>query len=391
MKNNLLQLFYEKYYNKQDTMYRLPLSENPEDFWKKELRLRKENALLLPLHSFDGHQYYYNRTPEFVKAANEIMALVLEESELDNMEEYAFSSMMDEAMFSSAIEGANSTKERLSEMVCQSKKPKNKDEKMVINNYRALEFVKANLDERIDEDFIEKVGEILTEGTFDEGEKSGFRDGIVQVVSHTGDVVYIAPDAKYVKPMIKELVAYINDPAIHPIEKAAVAHVFFVTVHPFFDGNGRTARALSYAVLLKAGYSMINLVPISGILSAERGKYYKSIMSSQNPENGYDFTYFVEYYTVLLAKTMCAQQGKMKAIAKYTMLVKDGKIDPDSRIAQGAYWLTNEMITTITAEKWKNKFAVSFETARKDLFYLEKIGFVNVRTEGRKMFFDVTS
>ena len=59
------------------------------------------------------------------------------------------------------------------------------------------------------------------------------------------------------------------------------------------------------------------------------------------------------------------------------------------RLVRGATWVIDEEITTITTEKWKNKFKVSFETARQDLLRLEEAGLLKKRTVGRKNYFDV--
>ena len=76
----------------------------------------------------------------------------------------------DEAFYSSVIEGAHTTKKRTKELVEKGLEPKNKDERMVLNNYKALMFILENLHRDIDEDIIIKIYQKVTEGTLDEEE-----------------------------------------------------------------------------------------------------------------------------------------------------------------------------------------------------------------------------
>ena len=383
----LIETFYDQYTNKQETMYRLPMSVDIEDFWPEELERREREAIILPLHSFDGEPYYYNRTDRFLKAADEITAMARTNPALNVITEIGKESMIDEAFYSSSIEGAFSTKEDAHRLIESGKEPKSKDGRMIANNYSALQFVIEHLDDQVDDDLIIKIADILTEGTLDGGPIKEYRNDAVYVVSRRGKIEYTAPEAKSVKPMMGELCAYLNDPMIHPVEKAVIAHIYFVIVHPFFDGNGRTARALTYMVLLKAGYDFFRLIPISGILSENRSRYYKAIRSSQDPANGHDLTYFSDHYSKVLADTLKATERRIDIMEKLRSV--EGILDPpfDARLLKGARWMAAEDIPTITAAKWQKKFGVSFETARKDLIELEQLGFLTRRKQGHKVFF----
>ncbi len=386
---NLIKTFFDQYTTREETMYRLPFGRNIASFWEEELSYRKEHAVKLPLHSWDGKEYFYVQTADFLAAADSITKMARQMIPDPLFGEGFNENLADEAYFSSAIEGAYSTREKARAFIESGKEPVNKDERMILNNYHALQFVMENLDYGINEGSIIHIGELLTEGTEDASFTPGYRNAPVTILNPIGEKIYTAPDAKYVSPMMDELLAYLDDRSVHPIEKAVIAHVFFVTVHPFFDGNGRTARALTYSILLKAGYDFFRFVPISGILSQERSRYYKTLRACQDPENGYDFTYFSNFYAGCLSRTLHSVQTRLSGMKLYRNAAE--KLDPekDARILKGAYWLVSNDIKTISAEKWKNKFGVSFETARKDLLKLEEIGFFQKRTEGHKVFFDI--
>lgn len=389
VEENLIEFFFDHYTTREETMYRLPFGRSIDSFWEEELNYRKERAVNLPLYSWDGKEYFYVQTADFLTAADSITKMARQMPPDPVFREGFNENLADEAYFSSAIEGAFSTREKAHALIESGKEPVNKDERMILNNYHALQFVMENLDYGINEGTIIHIGELLTEGIEDASFTPGYRNGPVYILSPIGEKIYTAPDAKYVRPMMDELLAYLNDRSVHPIEKAVIAHVFFITVHPFFDRNGRTARALTYSILLKAGYDFFRLVPISGILSQERSRYYKTLRACQDPENGYDFTYFSNFYAGCLSRTIHSVQARLCGMEFYRNI--SGKLDSekDARILKGAYWMVSNDVKTISAEKWKNKFGISFETARKDLLTLEEIGFFKKRTEGHKVFFDI--
>jgi Uncharacterized conserved protein len=382
----LLEYFYNNYYGKKEMSYRLPLSVQIEDIWPEELELRKSKGIMLPLHSFDGKQYWYCQTDGIVKKIDSLSEKArANEAQIEEPEDnYA---LIDEAYYSSAIEGAYSTRQEARNLIQNRKKPKDLSEKMIINNYSALKFVLDNLDSSINESIILEIGRKLTEGTLEKGLKFGYRDGGVQVISPSQEIVYTAPDKKYIMPMMHELIAFINEPYVNPIIKAAVTHIFFVTVHPFFDGNGRTARALSYMILLKEGYQIFRNCPISGLMENERSGYYKSIQASQNIENGYDFTYFIEYYSKMLLRSIEKADEEIKNRQQLNRIITAFDDGTDNRIVKGAQWLIESDIESITADKWSKKFKVSFETARTDLMKLEKEGLLIKETVGRKIIY----
>lgn len=142
-------------------------------------------------------------------------------------------------------------------MIEKSLKPKNKSEKMIMNNFYALKFILDNLHKPLNEDIILEVYRILVKDTLNEDEiVEKYRTGFVGVWD-TKELKYTynAPDHNLVQPLMNSLVDFINNNNdFHPLIKACIIHFYFVYIHPFFDGNGRTARAISYMYLLQQGY-----------------------------------------------------------------------------------------------------------------------------------------
>ena len=352
--------------------------------------MRKEKAVILPLHSATGELFWYVPTDKMLKAGDSLAQLARYDS-TDTLPQYAHDEgVMDEAFYSSAVEGAYSTRVKAREFIQSGNPPRTNDEQMILNNYRALRFALDHLDSPINEAVVLEIARILTEGSAETTHALGWRDGPVQVVSGRQEVVYTAPDADKIRPMLNDLFAFIAAEDIHPVIKACVAHICFVTIHPLFDGNGRTARALAYMILLQAGYDFFRQVPISGLLAQERTRYYKAVRASQDVNNGYDFTYFMEYYAEMLLRSVSGIHERVNEKAKLDQLrAETSSFAGGERLASGLEWLYAKGFDSVTSEKWKDKFGVSFETARKDLIWLAEHGYLSVRKSGHKVFFDV--
>ena len=389
-KQELLDYFIENYYPRQEIVYRLPMSVPISEFWPEELLYRRNRAVTLPLRASDGESFWYVPTGKLLQAGDALSQVARYESTYALPQYGHDESIIDEAYYSSAIEGAYSTRAKAHELIQSGRQPETKDERMIINNYEALRFVLDHLDTPINEALVLEVARILTEGTLDPDTKPGWRDGPVQVVSGRQEVVYTAPDADKIRPMLDDLFAFLALDDIHPVIKACAIHIYFVTVHPLFDGNGRTARALAYMILLQAGYDFFRQIPISGLLAQERSRYYKSVRASQNPVNGNDFTYFMEYYTDMLLRSISEIHHHMDGKMKVEQLRKEAAaLASADRLCAGLEWLYRKGFRSITTDKWKDQFKVSFETARKDLSWLAEKGYLTARTSGHRKFFDV--
>ena len=389
-KQELILHFIENYYPRQEIVYRLPISLPISEFWPEELAYRRDHAINLPLRTASGESFWYVPTKKLL-ASGDGLAQVVRYEDTNTLPQYSHETgIMDEAFYSSAIEGAYSTRAKAHELIQSGKAPETKDERMIVNNYEALRFVLDHLDTPINEAITLEISRILTEGTLENGTKPGWRDGPVQVVSGRQEIVYVAPAADKIRPMLDDLFAFLALEDVHPVIKACAVHIYFVTIHPLFDGNGRTARALAYMILLQAGYDFFRQIPISGLLAQERSKYYKTIRASQNPENGNDFTFFMEYYADMLLRSISDIHSHMNEKMRVEELRKEAaSLASVDRLCSGMEWLFSKGFDTVTTDKWKDKFKVSFETARKDLTWLADKGYLTARTAGHKKYFDV--
>ena len=189
--------------------------------------------------------------------------------------------------------------------------------------------------------------------------------------------------------MMADLLDFIKQSELHPLFKACIAHFYFVYIHPFTDGNGRTARALSLMMLLRTGYDFFRFFSVSGIIAEERGSYYKAMRNVE--ASGSDMTYFVDAYSAILAKSVDKMEKHLlhHVLAEKTIkhLEAGGRLN--ERQMKGARWLLEGKSAQVTVEAWKKKFQTATETARQDLLALCDEGFLEKTTEGRKAVFHV--
>ncbi len=209
--------------------------------------------------------------------------------------------IQEEAITSSQLEGASTTREVAKEMLRKNLPPKDKSQRMILNNYLLMKKAIERKDEELSIEFILELHEIATRGAIDNHAEPGeLRDNNNIVVSDLyGEVIFRPPDHTTLKERLIDLCEFANtdhgqsDRAnfIHPIIKAIILHFMIAFIHPFGDGNGRTARALFYWSILRSGYWLFEYVSISKFIQEKRGDYDKAFIYTETDE--FDLTYFI--------------------------------------------------------------------------------------------------
>lgn len=393
MNEQLLKDYFEKYLNKKEIMYRLPAPISIEEFWKELLKYRKSFSREIILKDQKGQPFWFaiNKASQGkIDYINKFAFIDLFNAIPDEISESIIKDVLiDEAFNSSVIEGAFSTRKRTKEIIRKNISPVNKDEQMIINNYKALEYVLENLHMRIDEKVILEIYKIVTFNTLDkEDVAEKYRNDKVYVWDESRqENIYEAPKHEAVKGLMNELISFINndEDGIHPIIKAFIIHFIFVYIHPFFDGNGRTARALSFMYLLKNGYSYFKFFSISSVLKEERTKYYKAIKDVEEYDS--DLTYFINYMAEMTVKAIDMTWALFKKEFAYKIIkhkLAEKKAFIPQRIDKALQQYLKKDISFLTVEEHQKKFKTSYETARTDLNTLEALGVFEKTKEGKK-------
>ncbi|AGL01828.1 hypothetical protein Desgi_2415 [Desulfoscipio gibsoniae DSM 7213] len=381
-------------------MYRLPSELKIYDFWPMILEYRKKHGKEITLKDQQGNNFWYCSLPYMDKMAmidNSAKFHVVERIKTifkkspKIAKDYLVDALIDEAFNSSVIEGAFSTKKRTVELVSKKIKPVNNSEQMILNNYKALEYVLENLHRTIDENIILEIYRIITYNTLKEDDvvKKYRNDSVVIWDSGTQKVIYEGPNYIEVPKMMRDLVEFINtDQDMHPIEKASIIHFYFVYVHPFFDGNGRTSRALQYMYLLQQGYDFFKFFSISTIIRDQKMKYYKSIQNVE--EYNSDLTYFINFNTSMIINSIVAVIDRLgKELGKHFIIseLENNGVFLSERVKKCLFFFIRTEKDYISIDDYKKKHKVSYETARQDLNKLESAGIFKKVKIGKKYIF----
>jgi Fic family protein len=290
---------------------------------------------------------------------------------------------MEEAIASSQIEGAVITRKKAKEMLRKNAKPSNKSELMIVNNYQTIKHIVEIKDSPLTRENFFEIHRLITNQTLDNSDDEGkFRDNdeINVVDSIDGEIVYTPPSFEDVPLLIDELILFFNtidnSKFIHPIIKGCIIHFMIGYIHPFVDGNGRTARALFYWFLLKNGYWLTEYLSISRLIVKSKNQYAMAYLHTEIDEN--DLTYFIEYKikTMRLAFEELTTYISRK-IAEKKQVVSFQKISGvNERQAVILKWLNEEPDLLFNVKEIETRFNISNQTARTDLQGLAEMGFL---------------
>ncbi|MGL1957718.1 MAG: Fic family protein [Colwellia sp.] len=268
-----------------------------------------------PISLLDEHDKLFNISSvslqaKLYKIDKEVTLEHLQLSENDRKFHLVKGVLMEEAISSAQLEGAATTRKVAKEMLETDREPRDMSERMVVNNWRLIEAAYDFKDIDLTPEMIMKFNEIATDGVIENGHIAGqFRtdDVLVRNIS-TNEIIHEAPPPASIMKIINGLCDYANSEHgsgsdfVHPIVKACILHFMIGYIHPFMDGNGRTARALFYWFILKHGYENFKYISISSLLKDAPAKYVKSYICTETDEN--DLTHFVDYQLTVILQAL---------------------------------------------------------------------------------------
>lgn len=304
---------------------------------------------------------------------------------------YLLGSIMEESIASSQIEGAITSRVVAKEMLRKERPPRNVSERMIVNNYQAIQYIDAHKSDRLTVEGLLTVHRLMTDQTLDNAEEAGqFRqhDNIHVVDAIDGEVIHTPPASSIIPAFAAELCQFFNDEApdyfLHPVVKASIIHFLIGYFHPFTDGNGRTARALFYWYLLRKGYWLTEYLSISRVIKDSRMQYYRAFQYAELDEN--DLTYFVLYQVKTLSKAYDELKNYLarKQKEKQAVLALQRTEHLSPRQAQIVEWVRQELTTVLSAKEVENRLGISNQTARTDIQALIKAGYLEELFINRK-------
>ncbi len=315
----------------------------------------------------------------------------------DARRQYLVNSLMEEAIRSSQLEGANTTRRVAKELLRTGREPKDRSERMIANNYRALRWMREEMGDTLTPAAVLELHRIVTEGTLDDPSASGRLqrpdEDRVAVVDQDGSLLHSPPPAEQLPVRLVAMCAFANAPDdddqfIHPVIRGILLHFWLAYDHPFEDGNGRTARVLFSWYLRSRGYWLVEYLSISKILRQAHGKYKRSFLETESDER--DATYFILYQLEVIEQAI-------EQLHRY-LDRKVAEVRSVERLIRGSRGFNHRQLALLgdalrnpdgiyTFGSHATSHGVTHETARTDLRDLAARGVLDIQRAGRRYLF----
>ena len=384
-----------------------PEGHSSEQWWASIKFARKQMYKCIGISDPEGKQFVFLHTDEMLETLHWLdqnaSGMIGSHQPIVNSQmknTYLIRSLIEEAITSSQLEGASTTWRVAKEMLRQERKPSDKNEQMIYNNYIAMQFIREFKQEKLTSEMLLELQKILTEDTLEEEHHAGcFRTmkDDVSVVSDRGDTLHIPPAANLLTQRINNVCHFANEitsqPFIHPIIKSIILHFLLGYEHPFVDGNGRTARALFYWSAAQQNYWLMEFISISRIIKKAPLKYGKAYLYTESDEN--DLTYFIIYQLEIIKEAIndlyIYIDKKSKEIASAEELFLSSAQLRDRlnyrQLALIKHAMKHPGFIYKIAEH-QNSHGIAYQTARTDLLDLsDKFNFLNKETKGKGFIF----
>jgi Fic family protein len=329
-----------RYLHWDELRHRRPPADLTHRQWWFGIRTLRQRRTLA-LRGADGEPFTYGvpdeaqRVLHFIdqRCAGEV---AMEEVVIDDSQarrRYLVNSLMEEAIRSSQLEGAATSRQVAKELLRSGREPRDRGEQMILNNYRALTFMRDEAGEQLTPDLVLTLQRILTEGTLDEPDAAGRlqrpgEERVVVVDVDRGTILHAPPPAAELPARLQALCDFANEPDdgeqfVHPVVRAILLHFWLAYDHPFVDGNGRTARALFYWHMRTRGYWLAEYLSISRILRNGPRDYTRAFLYTESDEG--DTTYFLLHQLDVIERAVhefhAYLQRKMKEVRDVESLI----------------------------------------------------------------------
>ena len=379
-----------------------PMDLSTEEWWSTLKLARAQAARVLPFADTSGMSLSYCLTDEALSMLHRIDRLASGRIEVPEAitneatrDRYLVSSLMEEAIGSSLLEGAATTRREAKRLLRSGRAPRTNAELMIVNNYQTMQHIRRDLSEPLSVEAVLEIHRMVTEGTLDRAEDAGRMQQPGETRVDVGDpmdptvVYHVPPPAEELPQLLQSLVDFANsvdeEPFIHPVVRAVSLHFYLSYIHPFTDGNGRTARALFYRSMLRQGYWPAEFLSISRLLQQAPVRYGRSFLYTET--DGSDFTYFLLHQLEVICKAIDELleylEFKVSEVRGLERALRDYPGLNHRQLALLSHAL-NHPDTIYTFDSHRTSHNVVYQTARADLLDLEALGFLERRQVGRQ-------
>ena len=292
---------------------------------------------------------------------------------------------------STAIEGNPLTLEEVSRLAQGRKVTATRKTKLEVLNYlHVLENIeKYQKDKKITEIHILKLHRDITKGTLDNPEWEGkYREVQVYVGNKiTGEIIFTPPPSKEVPILMEEFLMWLNSeesPKLHPVIIAGISHYEFVRIHPFVDGNGRCARALTTLILYIHEFDIKRFFTLDDYYDSDRIAYYSALKSVN--QKTLDLTQWLEYFL----------EGVRVSILRVKERVLQLSLERQKQREKGQIALTERQMKIIeliqkngqiSSGDIQKTFKISRQAAYKEIKKLIELDIIERRGSGKAIYY----
>ncbi|MFH1718634.1 MAG: Fic family protein [Planctomycetota bacterium] len=314
-------------------------------------------------------------------------------------DQYYISSLIQEAITSSQLEGAATTRRVAKEMIKTGRPPRDRSERMILNNFKTMQRIGEIKNEPLSRELIFEIHRLVTEETLDAPSAAGrFRtaDEQIHIIDPYNEVFHDPPTADQLEERLVRMCDFANGTApqgfIHPVIRSIILHFWLAYDHPFVDGNGRTARALFYWSMLRHNFWLFEFISISQIIRKAPAKYGRAFLYTETDDN--DLTYFVLYHLDVIRRAVTE-------LHKYIER-KTATLQAIERELRGTAVLNHRQRALVshalrhphhryTIKSHQTSHNVVYQTSRFDLLDLENRSLLTSRKIGRTWYFTPAS
>ncbi|RKZ29456.1 hypothetical protein DRQ27_05935 [bacterium] len=292
---------------------------------------------------------------------------------------------------STAIEGNPLTLEEVSQLARGRKVVAARRAKQEVLNYlNVLEHIeKYQENGRVKEEHILNLHKDITKETLENPEWEGKYRKIQVYVGNriTGEIIFMPPPPEEVPSLMKNFIKWLNSEEalkLHPVLVAGISHYELVRIHPFVDGNGRTARALATLILYIKGFDIKRFFSLDDYYDSDRGAYYSALKSVK--QNTLDLTQWLEYFT----------EGVKISILRVKEKVLQLSIEGKKRKEKGQIALTERQMKIIefmqkngriASSDIQKMFKISRQAAHKEIKKLLELEIIESKGSGKNVFY----
>ncbi len=372
-----------------------------KEWWLATKLARSGMQRALPLTDKDGHHLTYSLPDEVLlgietvdkHTSGRIGVPEPVTQDAPTRDRYVISSLIEEAITSSQLEGASTTHKVAKDMLRTGRKPRTRDERMIVKNYMGMLRVGEVRHAPLTPALICELHGIFTEGTLDNPDSCGRLqlpgDDRVVVEDEKGELLHAPPAAEELPMRLQRLCDFANGTSdtayVPPVVRAIAVHFMLGYDHPFEDGNGRTARLLFYWSMLSQDYWLAEFLPISRLLAKAPAQYARSYLHSEQ-DNG-DLTYFVLYQLGIIQRAITDLHTYIDRKVTETRHLRKALAALSRQFSHRQLALLEHAIKNpgaqYTVVSHSRSHNVALQTARTDLQGLERQGMLTRVTSGR--------